>query len=65
MTVNWYHSMYCYVVFIYVAEYRILVYVCRQGLFFMIDHTTSNIRVRLSITRKLLTSITNFTLCHY
>ena len=38
---------------------------CRQGLFFMIDHTTSNIRVRLSITRKLLTSVTDFTLCHY
>ena len=37
---TWYYSMYCYVVFTYVTEYRILVYVCRQGLFFMIDLTT-------------------------
>ena len=34
---QWYHSMYCYmvcyVVFTYVTEYRILVYVCRQEAF--------------------------------
>ena len=54
MGVNWYHSMYCYVVFTYVTEYRILVYVRRHGLFFVIDHTTPTNRIRLSLHQSLL-----------